>query len=101
MAVDMVNEQAIQLTKEEALGRVTGEHLEQVLHPQFAASDHDVLVRGLGASPGAAVGRVYLTADDAQAAAERGERVVLVRSETSPEFPLEPARERRPPDPTV
>jgi pyruvate,orthophosphate dikinase len=85
MAVDMVNEQAIQLTKEEALGRVTGEHLEQVLHPQFAAADHDVLVRGLGASPGAAVGRVYLTADDAQAAAERGERVVLVRNETSPE----------------
>ena len=44
-----------------------------------------MLTRGLGASPGAAVGRVYLTADDAQAAAERGEKVVLVRSETSPE----------------
>ena len=44
-----------------------------------------MLARGLGASPGAAVGRVYLTADDAQAAAERGEKVVLVRSETSPE----------------
>ena len=44
-----------------------------------------MLARGLGASPGAAVGRVYLTADDAQAAAERGEQVVLVRSETSPE----------------
>src|SRR5664279_2409917 len=85
MAVDMVNERAIRLTKEEAVGRITGEHLEQVLHPQFAEAGHDVLVRGLGASPGAAVGRVYLTADDAQAAAERGEPVVLVRSETSPE----------------
>jgi pyruvate,orthophosphate dikinase len=85
MAVDMVGERAIRLTKEEALGRITGEHLEQVLHPQFAGSGHQVLARGLGASPGAAVGRVYLTADDAQSAAERGERVVLVRSETSPE----------------
>jgi pyruvate, orthophosphate dikinase len=85
MAVDMVGERAIKLTREEALGRITGEHLEQVLHPQFAGSGHPVLARGLGASPGAAVGRVYFTADDAQAAAERGERVVLVRSETSPE----------------
>ncbi|MGA2837232.1 MAG: pyruvate, phosphate dikinase [Acidimicrobiales bacterium] len=85
MAVDMVSERAIKLTRDEALGRITGEHLEQVLHPQFASSGHKVLVKGLGASPGAAVGRVYLTADDAQAAAERGEAVVLVRSETSPE----------------
>ena len=85
MAVDMVGEKAIKLTKEEALDRITGEHLEQVLHPQFSGSGHTVLARGLGASPGAAVGRVYLTADDAQAAAERGEKVVLVRSETSPE----------------
>ncbi len=85
MAVDMTKEKAIGLTREEALGRITGEHLEQVLHPQFASTGHDALVRGLGASPGAAVGRVYLTADDAQTAAERGEAVVLVRSETSPE----------------
>ena len=85
MAVDMVSERAIKLTRAEAVGRITGEHLEQVLHPQFASSGHKVLVTGLGASPGAAVGRVYLTADDAQAAAERGEKVVLVRSETSPE----------------
>ena len=85
MAVDMVSERAIKLTKDEAIGRITGEHLEQVLHPQFASTGHKVLVKGLGASPGAAVGRVYLTADDAQAAAERGEDVVLVRSETSPE----------------
>ncbi len=85
MAVDMVSERAIRLTKHEAVDRITGEHLEQVLHPQFASTGHTVLVSGLGASPGAAVGRVYLTADDAQAAAERGEDVVLVRSETSPE----------------
>ncbi len=85
MAVDMVSERAIKLTKAEAVERVTGEHLDQVLHPQFASTGHKVLVTGLGASPGAAVGRVYLTADDAQAAAERGEAVVLVRSETSPE----------------
>jgi pyruvate,orthophosphate dikinase len=85
MAVDMVSERAIKLTRAEAIGRITGEHLEQVLHPQFASTGHKVLVSGLGASPGAAVGRVYLTADDAQAAAERGEAVVLVRSETSPE----------------
>jgi pyruvate, orthophosphate dikinase len=85
MAVDMVGETTIGLSRAEAVGRVTGEHLEQVLHPQFAGSGHTVLTTGLGASPGAAVGRVYLTADDAQAAAERGEKVVLVRSETSPE----------------
>ncbi len=85
MAVDMVGERAIRLTKEEALERVTGEHLDQVLHPQFAGSGYAVLTRGLAASPGAAVGRVFLTADDAQAAAERGEKVVLVRNETSPD----------------
>ncbi len=85
MAVDMVGERTIRLSKEEALERVTGDHLEQVLHPQFAGSGYAVLTRGLGASPGAAVGRVYLTADDAQSAAERGEKVVLVRSETSPD----------------
>ncbi|MBV8461991.1 MAG: pyruvate, phosphate dikinase, partial [Acidimicrobiales bacterium] len=85
MAVDMVGEKAIHLSKAEAVSRVTAEHLEQVLHPQFASGGHPVLVRGLGASPGAAVGRAYLTADDAEAAAGRGEKVVLVRSETSPE----------------
>jgi pyruvate,orthophosphate dikinase len=85
MAVDMVGERIIHLSREEALERVTGDHLDQVLHPQFDSVGHTVLTTGLGASPGAAVGRVYLTADDAQAAAERGEQVVLVRNETSPE----------------
>jgi pyruvate,orthophosphate dikinase len=85
MAVDMVGERTIKLSKAEALERITGEHLEQVLHPQFSGTGHKVLATGLGASPGAAVGRVYLTADSAQEAAARGEKVVLVRSETSPE----------------
>jgi len=85
MAVDMVAEPRLKVSKEEAVGRITADHLDQVLHPQFTGSGYEVLVKGLGASPGAAVGRVYLTADDAQAAAERGEKVVLVRSETSPE----------------
>jgi len=65
--------------------RVTAEHLDQVLHPQFASSDLAVIATGLAASPGAAVGSAYFTADDATAAVERGERVILVRNETSPE----------------
>ena len=64
--------------------RVSADHLDQVLHPQFVGSGK-VIAKGLAASPGAAVGAVYFTADDAEAAAERGEKVILVRSETSPE----------------
>src|SRR5579875_1642347 len=71
MAVEMTREPEIALTKSEAVSRIT--------------EDHPVITRGLGASPGAAVGRVYFTADDAKAAAERGEPVILVRNETSPE----------------
>ena len=67
------------------MSRITEDHLDSVLHPQFAGSGYTVWAKGLGASPGAAVGRIYFTADDAAAAAERGEKVVLVRSETSPE----------------
>ena len=85
MAVDMTKERSIALTHEEAVGRITAEHIDQVLHPQFAAGGHAVLTKGLAASPGAAVGRVYFTADDAASAEARGEDVVLVRSETSPE----------------
>ncbi len=85
MAVEMTTDAGIRLSRAEAVQRVTAEHLEQVLHPQFAGSGHSVLTKGLGASPGAAVGRVYLSADAAAAAADRGERVILVRSETSPE----------------
>jgi pyruvate,orthophosphate dikinase len=85
MAVDMVGEPDIHLTRHEAVGRITEDHLSQVLHPQFEESGHPVFAKGLGASPGAAVGRIYFTADDAEAAAARGEKVLLVRSETSPE----------------
>jgi pyruvate,orthophosphate dikinase len=75
----------IKLTKAEAIQRITAEHLDQVLHPQFANKDVKVIAKGLAASPGAAVGRAYFTADDAADAADRGEKVILVRSETSPE----------------
>jgi pyruvate, orthophosphate dikinase len=85
MAVEMVDDPRIQLNHEEAVQRVTGEHLEQVLHPQFAEKNLEPIATGLAASPGAAVGRAYFTADDAAEAAARGEKVILVRNETSPE----------------
>jgi len=85
MAVDMTEDSKIALTKEEAVLRITADHLDSVLHPQFASKDLNVVARGLGASPGAAVGKVYFSADDVVAAKERGERVILVRKETSPE----------------
>ncbi|MHB8219350.1 MAG: pyruvate, phosphate dikinase [Acidimicrobiales bacterium] len=85
MAVEMTSEPEIGLSRAEAVCRVTEEHLSSVLHPQFAGAHHEVLARGLAASPGAAVGRAYFSADDAAAAADRGEPVVLVRVETSPE----------------
>jgi pyruvate,orthophosphate dikinase len=72
------------ITRQEAIMRVAAEHLDQVLHPQFAGKGK-VLAKGLAASPGAAVGKVYFTADDAVDAEERGEHVILVRNETSPE----------------
>jgi pyruvate,orthophosphate dikinase len=85
MAVDMVDDPAIRLTHPEAVQRVSAEHVDGVLHPQFAKSDTPVLTKGLGASPGAAVGQVRFTADDAETAAAAGEKVILVRNETSPE----------------
>jgi pyruvate,orthophosphate dikinase len=85
MAVDMTKEPKIRLTSGEAVQRITAEHLDQVLHPQFASKNLKVLARGLAASPGAAVGAAYFSADDAADAADRGERVILVRTETSPE----------------
>src|SRR3954468_13521820 len=85
MAVDMTRDRKIKLSRQEALMRITEEHLEQVLHPQFADKSATVLAKGLAASPGAAVGRVYFTADDAAGAADRGEKVILGRQETSPE----------------
>jgi pyruvate,orthophosphate dikinase len=73
------------ISKEEAITRVAAEHLDQVLHPQFEAGAKKVIAKGLAASPGAAVGKVYFTADEAADASDRGEKVILVRSETSPE----------------
>ena len=89
MAVDMTKgtgkgANRWKISREEALTRVAAEHLDQVLHPQFSGKG-DVIAKGLAASPGAAVGQVYFTADDAERAANRGEPVILVRSETSPE----------------
>jgi pyruvate,orthophosphate dikinase len=85
MAVDMTKQRAWKITREEAITRITADHLDQVLHPQFADKPEKLLGKGLAASPGAAVGQVVFDADSAASAAERGERVILVRSETSPE----------------
>ncbi|MEO7836537.1 MAG: pyruvate, phosphate dikinase, partial [Acidimicrobiales bacterium] len=85
MAVDMTKGRGWKITREEAIGRITADHLDQVLHPQFAGKNLVVIAKGLPASPGGAVGRAYFTADGAAEASQRGERVVLVRSETSPE----------------
>ncbi|HSH23034.1 MAG TPA: pyruvate, phosphate dikinase [Acidimicrobiales bacterium] len=85
MAVEMTTDDHIGLTAAEAVSRITADHLDSVLHPQFAAGPRTVLTKGLAASPGGAVGRAYFSADDAAEAAARGEQVVLVRNETSPE----------------
>ena len=75
-------------TPEEAVAMIDPRNLDTLLHPQFDAAALKAatpLGKGLGASPGAACGKVVFTADDAEAWAERGEKVVLVRLETSPE----------------
>ncbi len=87
IAVDLVKEGM--LTKEEAILKVEPKQLDSLLHPTFSAAalkSADVFAKGLAASPGAACGKVYFTAEDcAKAVSERGEKVVLVRLETSPE----------------
>ena len=84
MAVEMHEEGII--SKQEAVLRVAPEQLDQMLHPQFDPNaKYTVLAAGLNASPGAAVGRVYFTAEDAERHHEEGERVILVRPETSPD----------------
>ena len=86
IAVDLVDEGKID--RDEAVLRVEPKQLDALLHPQF---DADALKKakeigsGLAASPGAACGKVVFSAEDAKAWAERGEKVVLVRLETSPE----------------
>ncbi|MGZ8765079.1 MAG: pyruvate, phosphate dikinase [Acidimicrobiia bacterium] len=84
MAVEMAGEGLID--EREAVLRVEPAQLDQLLHPNFdPAAKYDVLATGLKASPGAAVGKVYFTADDAQTHHEAGEKVLLVRPETSPD----------------
>ena len=84
IAVDMAKEGRID--RRTALGRVVPETLDQLLHPTLDANAAPPPIgQGLPASPGAAVGRIVFTAEDAEAAAEAGEEVVLVRRETSPE----------------
>ncbi len=85
LAVAMVDDPSISLTHAEAIERVSADHLDQVLHPQFDHVEHQVLTVGLAASPGAAVGKVYFDANDAVTAAHAGEEIILVRQETSPE----------------
>ncbi len=84
IAVDMVEQGMI--SREEAVLRVDPDQLDQLLHPQFDAKvNYDVLVKGLNASPGAAVGEVVFSANDAVKAAEEGRKVILVRWETTPD----------------
>ncbi|WP_373898892.1 pyruvate, phosphate dikinase [Haloimpatiens sp. FM7315] len=86
IAVDLVNEGL--LTKEEAILKVEPKQLDSLLHPNFDEEElnkAEVIAKGLPASPGAACGKVYFTAEDAKKHHEAGEKVVLVRLETSPE----------------
>ncbi len=86
IACDMVDEGMI--SQEEAVLRIEAKSLDQLLHPTFdtdALKAGEVIGSALPASPGAAAGKVYFTAEDAKAAHEAGERVILVRLETSPE----------------
>ncbi len=86
IAVEMVEEGLID--KKTAVTRVDPNQLDQLLHPRFdeeAVKKAQVIAKGLPASPGAAVGRVVFFAEDAEKWAERGEKVILVRNETSPE----------------
>lgn len=84
IAVEMVKEGLID--KKTAIMRVEAPQLDQLLHPMFDKSEkRTVLTTGLPASPGAAVGQVVFSAEDAEKAAEEGKKVILVRIETSPE----------------
>ena len=86
IACDLVDEG--HKTPEEAVAMIDPRNLDTLLHPQFdvaALKAATPLGKGLGASPGAACGKVVFTADDAESWAARGEKVVLVRLETSPE----------------
>ena len=89
IAVDMVKEGLI--TKQEAIERITSEDIERLFYPEIDPKispkdlDSAKLTTGINAVPGAAAGKVYFTASEAETAAANGERVILVRKETSPE----------------
>jgi pyruvate, orthophosphate dikinase len=84
IAVQLVDEQLI--TLDEALTRVTGEQLAQLMFPQFdPKAERSLLARGVAASPGAAVGKVVFDSAAAVAAADKGENAILVRRETNPD----------------
>ena len=84
VAVDMVREGL--LGEQDALMRVSPEHVESFLHPMVdPAAKTDIVATGLAASPGGATGKVVFTADDAVVEAEKGEAIILVRRETTPE----------------
>ena len=86
IACDLVDEGM--RTEEEAVAMIDPRNLDTLLHPQFDAAalkKAEPIGKGLGASPGAACGKIVFTAEDAEAWAARGEKVVLVRLETSPE----------------
>ena len=86
IACDLVDEGM--RTEEEAVAMIDPRNLDTLLHPQFDAAALKAATpmgKALGASPGAACGKIVFTAEDAKALAERGEKVVLVRLETSPE----------------
>ena len=84
MAVEMVEEGLI--NKEEAIMRVGADQLDQLLHPMLdPKAEKKVIATGLPASPGAAVGRAVFNAEDAESWAAKGEKVILIRNETSPE----------------
>jgi pyruvate,orthophosphate dikinase len=84
IAVEMVSEGLI--TRDEAIARVDAQKLDELLHPTLdPKAPRKVLAKGLPASPGAATGKVVFHADEAEAMAAKGEAVILVRLETSPE----------------
>jgi pyruvate,orthophosphate dikinase len=84
IAIDMVKEKLID--KKTAILRIDPQQLDQLLHPMIdPKAQVKVIAKGLPASPGAAIGTVVFTAEDAERAAGKGKKVILVRAETSPE----------------
>jgi pyruvate,orthophosphate dikinase len=85
IAVEMLKEGLIK--EKQAVQMVSPEHLDQLLHPMFVPEEREravVLAKGLNASPGAAVGKIAFTADEAEERVGKGEKVILVRRETEP-----------------